>query len=360
MKLLLPLCVLLLISCGDRSIHMNLDDLSKINPKYSYPLDSIVDRMEVIPLESTNKCLIEDIVSFSESNNYYYILSGKNQALYKFDKSGKFVSKIGNRGQGPGEYVSIDQIEIDNNLGIVYVLDYLGQSLLLYDCDDNYIRSYKLPEDHSFNKFVLWNDGIYYFSTNNSIMPDVVFYNTQNLIFENVSKGERKMQKGEFYFGDTFPFFMDNELCFYHYFNDTIYCVNDNNLICKELLKLGKYKVTFDDLKDIFNIRNKKIQIENLLSLSRFIFIFYTVTRYDDKGRKGFMALKCDGNFYPHVNLVSKKFISINNASPFFVSKKSLALIRCVSPSELENSFFVDYNIDLEDNPVLLIYYLNK
>lgn len=360
MKLLLSLCVLLLISCGDRSVHMNLDNLSKLNPKYEYPLDSIVDRMEIIPLETSNKCLIENIVSFAESNNYYYILSGKNQALYKFDKTGKFISKIGNKGQGPGEYVSIDQIEVNNTLGIVYVLDYLGQSILLYDLDDNYIRSYKLPEDHSYNKFVIWNDGIYYFSTNNSIMPDVIFYDINKSIFENVSKGERKMQKGEFYLGDTFPFIINNELCFYHYFNDTIYSLNNNILRYKDLIKLGKYKIDFEDLKDILHLKKKAIQIGNILSLSNYIFIFYAVTRYDDDGRRNFMALKYKNNFYPHVNLASENFISINNALPFFVSEQSSSIIRFLSPSELENTFLVDYDIDLEDNPIVLLYHLNK
>lgn len=360
MKLLLPLYILLLISCTTRNSDMTLEDLSKIDPKFDYPLDSIINKMDIIPLETSDRCLIENIVSIKESKDYYYILSDKNQALYKFDKNGKFISKIGNKGQGPGEYISINQIEVDNAQSVIYVLDYFGQSLLLYDFDGNYIKSFKLPKDHSFNKFALSNDGIYYFSSSNSIMPNVIFFNINTSLFEYISKGERVMEKGEFYFGDTFPYEHGDRISFYHYFNDTICSIKDNRLVCEDILNLGKYQVTIEEAKDILNINKSKIQIENILSLSGYTFIFYVVTRYNDEGRKKFMAMKTDNEFYPHANLTGKSFISISNASPFFISNLSSTIIRGVMPSDLDKSVLIKYNINLEDNPVLLVYHIKS
>ena len=63
-----------------------------------------VDDIEFVPLEITDDCLLSNhlktiVVTSKDIIVYDY------EGCYRFDRSGKFLNKIGSRGQGPGEYM---------------------------------------------------------------------------------------------------------------------------------------------------------------------------------------------------------------------------------------------------------------
>jgi len=55
------------------------------------------------------------------------------KGLYAFNKEGKFIRKYGNRGNGPGEYLSIKDFTIDTENEIVYLMDDDATQILLYN-----------------------------------------------------------------------------------------------------------------------------------------------------------------------------------------------------------------------------------
>lgn len=350
-------CILFL-SCTTHNPKMSLKDLSQIDVNANYPLDSIIKCMKILRLETSDSCLIGNIVSIQESQDYYFIVSGENETLYKFNKEGKFISKIGVKGEGPEEYVSLYQIELDETNKKIYVLDYLGQKLISYTFDGAYITSYKMPSEYSFNKIALLDNKIYYFSTNNAIIPDILSFDPITLEYTVISQSERKTPAGEAFMGDNFFYHRNSKLYFYHYFNDTIYTINNDKVMPFDLLDLGDNRFTYDEIKK-FNSNKSRVQLESIVSIPNYTFIFYVVTKFHGEARKKMMSMYSEREkiFYPHVNLTSKKHISILKAAPF-ISNNDSTIIQIKSPSELDNNIRSKYNIGIEDNPVLFIYYI--
>ena len=344
------------ISCSQEKYKIRLDSLSDIKKGVSYSLDSVVYKVDTVYLETTDSCLIDGISSIKEMDGYYYITSEKNQALYKFRKDGRFISKIGTRGQGPGEYISLRQIELDHDNKWIYNLDYFGCHMLVFDSNGNYLKSYDLPSEYDYNTFALRDDGIYYFSCYNSVIPNITFFDFNTQSFETCSKAERTMYKGEPYLGETFLFQYHNKLCFYHYFNDTIFSINNKKLSFEDILYLGKHQFSFEDVKNILNLNGSRIQIMKISSLDDYIFFFYAVSQYDGKNRKNLTAMKYKDLFIPNVHLTSELYPEIKEGEYFFAENSSSSIIKCIYPSDLDEDFLQKQNISAEDNPILFVY----
>ena len=149
---LIPILFLCFVSCN-KGTHSNdyptysLEDLSAINLQMSLPLDSFVSEMNVIPLETQDYSLIDNVDLLRESENYLFVYSEKNGSFYRFDKQGKYLGKIGARGQGPEEFIGIKQIELDNGQQEIYVMDYMGRKMKIYSFEGEFLRAFPLPEN---------------------------------------------------------------------------------------------------------------------------------------------------------------------------------------------------------------------
>lgn len=78
---------------------------------------------EFIPLETTKDNLIGIISNIKMTNDRIFIFdSYKANALFVFDKKGKYITQIGSPGMGPGEFAYLAGFDIDiiNNNIIIY------------------------------------------------------------------------------------------------------------------------------------------------------------------------------------------------------------------------------------------------
>ena len=71
---------------------------------------------------------------------------------------------IGQRGQGPTEYVDVEHIQVDGQKKLIYVLDYFGRKLLAYDYEGSCLKTWPLPEDYALNRISLLQGQLYYTS----------------------------------------------------------------------------------------------------------------------------------------------------------------------------------------------------
>lgn len=344
----------------------SLEDISAIKPDTEYPLDSLVTDMEVIPLETTDDCLIDGVGIVQESKDYYFIFSPKKESLLKFDKKGKFISKISSYGQGPKEFIDIKQMELDNDRQELYIMDYMGRKMKIFDFDGNFLRYFPLPEDYSFTNFHLspTEQAVYYVSSNNAVTPDLLKYDIKSGTSQVLSKHDREMEIGEAFLGSTYFTETDAGLFMYHYYNDMVFLLKDNQLVPNHLLVLGDRCIPWEDVgaSALTNPKPQvlKIQLNDLKNIKDKICLFYTVTRYDGKSRKDFMAMynpEKEG-IYPHVNLVSNRFLSIKDAAPFTNGYNRESIFRVISPESLDETFLNRYGITEDDNPVIVKYLL--
>ena len=129
------------------------DELVVINVTKSYPkkelnLKDIVD-IEYIPLETTNEFLCPGNLKATVSDNLIAVTDPKGSAIILFDRTGKGLKNINKRGQGPGEYLMVSEIALDEDNNEMYVLDMILTQIFVYDLQGKFIRSFKFQDGYN-------------------------------------------------------------------------------------------------------------------------------------------------------------------------------------------------------------------
>ena len=360
-----------LLSCSakktDSLLSYSLENVSAIDLNASYSLDSLVEEMKLIPLETTDSCLIDDVTFLKESADYFFVYSNKNSKLLKFDKNGKYLSTISNKGQGPEEYLSVKNLMLDDANNELYIMDYFGRKMKVFGFDGCFHRAYPLPEDFAYtNSFLsLTEKAIYYASSNNSVQVDFLKYDLNTLEFVPYSHREREMDKGEYFVGQTLFGNTDTYPLVYHYFNDTVFQVTSDGLMPHHKLVLGDRTLSWEDFKaDAFNNPRPqvhKIQVWGLEMVKDKVCVFYSLSKF--KGEKQPVKLIAvytldKQGIEPHVNWTSDRFIPIMHGAGFQSGYQRTSLLRSVLPEELDGKLRKEYSIKIDDNPIILKYYL--
>lgn len=134
MRLFLFFSILLLCSCSKHEQATSVKTLS-FGDNYEFDINDIIS-YKFIPLETSDNCLISNIKQVVIIDNKIYINSGGDKLLV-FDIFGKFITQIGNKGNGPGEYRAIWNFNIDIEKQNIMVAD-AGQNRIIYYTLDNY------------------------------------------------------------------------------------------------------------------------------------------------------------------------------------------------------------------------------
>ena len=185
------ICIIALLASSCRSDNhasnasISSDTLTEYRIDLTDPADiSVRDlwtHIEIVPLETGEQSLISTPVKIQHRNNTYYVLDRDQNALLIFSDEGLFINKIQQQGRGPGEYLQIDDFEINPFTGNIELLNPRGE-ILVYDPDCNFIEKINIPlrashfftslspdsvviysifEDKKINYFVRGNDSIY-------------------------------------------------------------------------------------------------------------------------------------------------------------------------------------------------------
>lgn len=88
--------------------------------------------MEFIQLETNDSCLLGEINKIKISDSLLFI-SDRNNKLFVFDFSGRFVNRIGTIGQGPNELLNLSHFYVDRDNKQVGIYDVLKQQIFQYD-----------------------------------------------------------------------------------------------------------------------------------------------------------------------------------------------------------------------------------
>ncbi|MBC5633891.1 6-bladed beta-propeller [Parabacteroides hominis] len=191
------LILFLLLSCvqsaeNEREIPFanGIENVQEIN------VSDIALDVRYIALETNSDCLLgKDLYDISFSEKYLFVRDDSD--LYQFTLEGKFIRKIGKKGQGPKEFLMISSVKYDNQKEEIYMNDLLSGKIKVYSFDGDFMRD------------ILTENGeqLIYYNTDDKLfyMYPMFFYNEQEsneLIVRN-EKGE------ELY---VFPFFRDGNV----------------------------------------------------------------------------------------------------------------------------------------------------
>ena len=129
-------------------------------------LSEITKDYKLIKLETSKECLIQKIkkVFFVPNkiiiwdNVNYWRIGNIHNAIIVFDKSGKYLYKIGAFGKGPGEYRNLISVCIDEQNDFIFVLA-TGRRILQYNLSGEFIKETQLsirPKDIKIFDNKLW------------------------------------------------------------------------------------------------------------------------------------------------------------------------------------------------------------
>lgn len=142
-KLYIFIIAICLLSCVNdkRNEKIKNIDIDVNNSQYVYK--NIFKLKDIVYLETKRECLISEISQLILIDNKFVILDKKNGVVYMFDKSGKFISKIGSMGHGPGEYVRPKYVVVNKDK-FIKVYDSAQRRINIYNFDGEYVKSVNL------------------------------------------------------------------------------------------------------------------------------------------------------------------------------------------------------------------------
>ncbi len=121
------------------------------------PFDELFSKAEIIPLETAESGLLADMQKIFLVDENLYIHDFMFQTLNQFDSTGKFIQRIGKRGQGPGEYRNMYDCYIDIEKKKIYFLSVFG-TIKQYQIDGTYEKDIVLPAQPNYYSIALLDD----------------------------------------------------------------------------------------------------------------------------------------------------------------------------------------------------------
>lgn len=120
-------------------------DESKVNDEKETKLSELVDSLQIIRLDNRDEAFFKyQWIALSE--HYVCIWQRDGGAVKLFDKSGRYLCDIGAVGQGPGEYRFIYDALIDEAQGRIYLSSYIGESVLTYTLQGEFLEKIDFGE----------------------------------------------------------------------------------------------------------------------------------------------------------------------------------------------------------------------
>lgn len=192
--------IVLVPSCrkGRQKAATNAEIVAKVEVSESdkgFDVCQMADFEKVIPLETVGDALVGEIDKLEMDDSHIVILDKRMRTVWLFGIDGKFIRKIGRLGNGPKEYVSLDDMCFDKENGTVWIWDRVKQVMLEYDLAGDFLK--EVATGFSSNVFAKTNEGfwLYYSYLKN---PD-----NNSLILVNEEMDH--LVKGFFATKETFP-----------------------------------------------------------------------------------------------------------------------------------------------------------
>ena len=131
---------------------MTVCELNLLKDTIDLPLNYWVDDFETVKLDGTDEALVGQGPVYV-SDNYILVGRANNVPCKLFRRDGSFVGKVGNIGQGPGEYTMIYDMQIDEQAGHVYLLPWNAKSIFVYDMKGQYLKD--IPLNKKYEKMIV-------------------------------------------------------------------------------------------------------------------------------------------------------------------------------------------------------------
>ncbi|MDR3308533.1 MAG: 6-bladed beta-propeller [Tannerella sp.] len=227
------------------------------NTRIAVPLDnpqqpSITDyfkQVELIPLETRDDVLIGKMTKLVFYQGRYYTLDRQQNIVHVFDEHGKFIFKIDNKGQGPGQYSVIYDIIINPFIASIELLDPMGV-IQRYDLSGEYKETVRVKssEIRAVHRFISLDDHTYVFYGASQPLKVIGYdMSKEEIIFQAF---EEQGNFNIFSSLDFTPFFYyHGDWYFSRYFNAEAYKIEKSGIKPAYLWDFGKLQYDSEKVK---------------------------------------------------------------------------------------------------------------
>ncbi len=331
---------------------------------------------KVIKLQTIDESIFAVPSKIVFTDSYIFILDQTRDKLLVFDKEGKYIKKLGSKGKGPNEYLSITSFSVEEKENVILFYDDYISSIFYYSLDS---LSFKKKEKIGFasRTFESYDSQLIFYR---SLFPDKW---NKDLSFDIITTDynhpehiKKKFFPYDYYNGSRGhceKLLKTTEgLFFYRNYTDTVYNYQDGSFIPQYTINF--YNSEIPDVsfyKDRSKLSNIKISRELMKGNYVYSYRFFLSEKhmlisYFSK-RKHFSYVR---------DLSSGKELSIstfkddlgfclNNREPDFFVKNLVGFIIYPSIVDAHKEKGVRLNAELqklnvEDNPYLVLFSLKE
>ena len=232
------LCIFLLWNCTTKEeenflrIRVHVNDISE----KGIPLSLFCDSLRYIPLETNDSSLFQEVkkVMLDQKNNIYVLDGIGTRSLYKFSPTGKFLHRIGDRGRGPGEYLSAEDFNIYQD-SIIEIYDTGKEQILCYHASGKFIGSIAAPEEGC-QTFIHLQDTLAFYN-DSDVLPNLTIQVKDN----KYTFWEKDYQTS--YSGYRNFSYNGEHILYSAYYNDTIYRFHNEELLPYLYIDFGRNRL---------------------------------------------------------------------------------------------------------------------
>ncbi|MPM75836.1 hypothetical protein SDC9_122830 [bioreactor metagenome] len=284
-------------------------DIDKIDKSQAVLLSTLFKRVKTIILESTENSIIGRINSLQTYKDLIIIMDKTiSKGIFVFDKSGKFLYKIGDNGQGPGEFVEISDYTLDVKKEKVYVLDNQRQLINVFNLltgefaeviklKGDYIRSFHLQ----FIEDCLYTDAYSWKKSEDNFLLREIDIKTGSQINCWMRNFDYNKNSSDLYFTGNGVFYSRNSIRpkFIQLFMDTVISIDQGRIVPYLAIKSKKLLTE----KDIENAKGNSIdeKISSFLTIDKIFHIENFIEfgnkvyfEYRQKNMKNFVVYDID------------------------------------------------------------------
>ncbi len=236
--LLLSIVSLTVVSCSkheEATANAVYDiDLTKLDAD-SLPLSEFADSVIYIDPETTADSRIGRIKDMAMVDSSIVLIDNASNEVMLFGSDGRYVGKIGSRGQGPGEFIKPNAIDADDKN--IYVYDHVKGEILKYDYQGDYVSSDKTDFADDFKHLSFKDRDAYLISRYNTDKNNAGVY----LITEDGSR-KSKLLGSRYGIAINHPYDILKDgkriVVFSNDFENCIYTLKGDSLVCETKLNV--------------------------------------------------------------------------------------------------------------------------
>jgi hypothetical protein len=227
--LITTIVLFLLISFGCKQKPNLMSDFKDKVLDFSY-IDT--SSYKIIPLETNTESLIGEVYHLLFDNGYIFLLDKKKtKSIFIFDDKGKFLAKIFKEGRGPGEYIELEDFDLDRKRKEIIVYAVKSGKLMRFSYSGKFLRESKLEKiGHGLNFAYLDNNKYAY----NLLPPSetqICITDSSNVIITRHNQISSKFSNmRQFAIIDFFSKNSDNSAYYIPFWSDKIYQISNNGV----------------------------------------------------------------------------------------------------------------------------------